>query len=191
MDVRSFSRICRKKRAYSFLYVSSSSNRRELVFDNSNKLLSLKGEARMYKIESENISEAQLMMSKISPTANYLIEKIYSVQKSHSITNRWQSYTKAQQISWPITFYVTSGKKELFVFWFWYSCGFFTSHYTCGTSTKLIWAVHEVFSWKCYVCTFPAPAHTLEVASGVLQRILCFLWRQSEAPFQSPENTWS
>ena len=88
MDVRSFSRICRKKRAYSFLYVSSSSNRRELVFDNSNKLLSLKGEARMYKIEPENISEAQLMMSKISPTANYLIEKIYSVQKSHSITNR-------------------------------------------------------------------------------------------------------
>ena len=42
----------------------------------------------MYKIEPENISEAQLMMSKISPTANYLIEKIYSVQKSHSITNR-------------------------------------------------------------------------------------------------------
>lgn len=40
-----------------------------------------KGEARMYKIESGNISEAQLTMSKISPTANYLIEKIYSVEK--------------------------------------------------------------------------------------------------------------
>lgn len=65
-----------KKRAYSFLYVSSSSNRHELVFDNSNKLLRLKGEARMYKIESGNISEAQLTMSKLSPTANYLIEKI-------------------------------------------------------------------------------------------------------------------
>ena len=81
MDVRSCSRSCRKNRAYSFLYVSSSSNRHELVFDNSNKLLWLKGEARMYKIESGNISEAQLTMSKISPTANYLIEKIYSVEK--------------------------------------------------------------------------------------------------------------
>lgn len=66
---------------FSFLYISSSSNRHELVFDNSNKLLWLKGEARMYKIESGNVSEAQLTMSKISPTANYLIEKIYSVEK--------------------------------------------------------------------------------------------------------------
>ena len=56
-------------------------DRHELVFDNSNKLLWLKGEARMYKIKSGNISEAHLTMSKISPTTNYLIEKIYSVKK--------------------------------------------------------------------------------------------------------------
>lgn len=46
----------RKKRAYSFLYTSSS-NRHELVFDNSDKLLRLKGEARMYNQNREILAK--------------------------------------------------------------------------------------------------------------------------------------
>ena len=46
-----------KTRAYSFLYPSSSSNRHELVFDNSDKLLPFKGEARMYNQNREILAK--------------------------------------------------------------------------------------------------------------------------------------